>query len=174
MLFCFLKYYCLPWCTEIKEIRVCVCVCELHHYSPTLKKWGLYWICDICPSFCDSVILSFRNLSVEYFSSYFSQELWGLEGWNLVHIWTVGRCMVYTWIRLLLILPFISSFFFLSSFQTLKIFVTLFSETVRPIKLTLDTHVDNGWMYHVYRNQAAAHICPFIFFHFSLSPIVKH
>ena len=30
------------------------------------------------------------------FSSHFSQELWGLEGWNLVHTWTVGRCIVYT------------------------------------------------------------------------------
>ena len=55
-----------------------------------------------------------------------------------------------------LIHPFISSVFFLSDFQTLKFFFALFSETVRPIKLTLDTHVDNGWMYRVYRNQAAA------------------
>ena len=36
--------------------------------------------------------------------------------------------------------------FFLSNFETLKIFVALFSGTVRPIKLKLDTHVDNGWM----------------------------
>ena len=48
------------------------------------------------------------------FSSHFSQELWGLEDWNLlVHTWTVGRCIVYTGIRLLLhICPLISSFFF--------------------------------------------------------------
>ena len=44
------------------------------------------------------------------------------------------------------------SFFFLSNFQTLKIFVTFFSGTARPRRLKLDTHVDNGWMYHVYRN----------------------
>ena len=50
---------------------------------------------------------------------------------------------------------FISSVFSLFNFQTLKSFVALFSETVRPIKLTLDTHMDNGWMYHVYCNQAA-------------------
>ena len=37
-----------------------------------------------------------------------------------------------------LICPSISSFFFLSYFQTLKIFVALFSESVSPIKLTLD------------------------------------
>ena len=46
-------------------------------------------------------------------------------------------------------------FFFLSNFQTLKFFVTLFSGTVRPRKLKLGTHVDSGQMYHVYRNQAA-------------------
>ena len=42
------------------------------------------------------------------FSSHFSQELWGLEGWNLVHMWTVDRCIVCTGIRLLLFIhPFI-------------------------------------------------------------------
>ena len=47
-----------------------------------------------------------------------SRELWGLEGWKLVHAWTVGRCIMYTRIRLLLLIhPFISSFFFLSNFQ---------------------------------------------------------
>ena len=52
------------------------------------------------------------------FSSHFSQELWGLDGWNLVHTWTVGSCIVYTGIRLLLLIhPFISSFFFLSIFH---------------------------------------------------------
>ena len=52
----------------------------------------------------------------------------------------------------------------------LKIFVALFSETVRPIKSTLDTHVDNGWMYRVYRNQAAASYLSFI----SFSPMFKN
>ena len=53
--------------------------------------------------------------------------------------------IVYSGIRLLLLIrPFISSVFFLSYFQTLKMFVALFTETVRPIKLTLDAHVDNG------------------------------
>ena len=81
---------------------------------------GLYWICLVLPSFCHSVIQSLRNLSNENFSSHFSQELWGLEDWNLVHMWTVGRCIVYTGIRLLLLIhPFISSFFFLSNFQLL-------------------------------------------------------
>ena len=68
----------------------------------------------------------------------------------------MGRCILFTGIRLLLpICPYISSVFFLSNFQTLKLFVALFSETVSPIKLTLDTHVDSGWMYCVYCNEAA-------------------
>ena len=52
--------------------------------------------------------------------------------------------------------------FFLSNFQMLKIFVTPLSGTVRCRKLKLGTHMDSGWMYHVYWNQAH----PFI--HFSL------
>ena len=47
------------------------------------------------------------------FWSHFSRELWGLEDWNLVHTWIVGRCIMYTGIRLLLLIrPYISSFFF--------------------------------------------------------------
>ena len=114
-----------------------------------------------CPSvilwFCHSVIQSFRILWNENFSSHFSQELWGLESWNLVHMWTVSRCIVCTRIGLLLLIhPFISSCFFLSNFQTLKFFVTLLSGTVRPRRLKLGIHVDSGQMYRVYRNQAAA------------------
>ena len=71
-------------------------------------------------------------------------------------MWIVGRCIVYTGIRLLLTCPFISSFFFIFNFQTLKFFVTLFSWTVRPRRLRLGTHVDSRQMYCVYRNQAAA------------------
>ena len=41
----------------------------------------------------------------------------------------------------LIISPFI---FYFSSIQTLKIFFTLFSGTVRPIRLKLGAHVDNG------------------------------
>ena len=74
---------------------------------------------------------------------------------------------MYTRIRLLLpICPFISSVFFLSNFQTLKIFVALFSGTVRPIKLKLGTHVDYGQMYCVYRNQAGAAYLSLYFFSF--------
>ena len=101
--------------------------------------------------------LSLQFSTLKFFVTLFSKKLWGLEDWNLVHTWTVGRCIVYTGIRLLLhICPFISSFFFLCNFQTLKIFVTHFSGTVMSRRLILGTHVDSGQMYRVYRNQAAA------------------
>ena len=79
----------------------------------------------------------------------------------------MGGCIVYTRIRLFLhIHPFISSFFFLSNFQTLKFFVTLFSGTVRPRRLKLSTRVDSGHMYRVYQNQAAAVYSSLYFFIF--------
>ena len=59
--------------------------------------------------------------------------------------------------------------FFLSSFQTLKLFVPLFSGTVRSRRLELGKHMDKRGMYRVYWNQAAALIRPFIFSFFFLS-----
>ena len=82
----------------------------------------------------------------------------------------MGRCIVYTGIRLLLLIhPFISSFFFLSNFQTLKFFVKLFSGTKRPRRLKLGTHMDSGQMYSVYRKRLLLPICPFISSFFFLS-----
>ena len=81
---------------------------------------------------------------------------------------------VYTGIRLLLLIqPFISSVFFLSNFQTLKMFVALLSGTVRPIKLKLDTHMDIRWMYRVYRNQVATSYLSLISLFFFLSNVQK-
>ena len=88
----------------------------------------------------------------------------------MIHGTHVDRCMMYTGIRLQQpILTFISSFFFLSNFQTLKIFVTLFSGTVRPRRLKLGTHVDSGQMYLVYRNQAPAAAYSSLYFFIFLS-----
>ena len=79
----------------------------------------------------------------------------------------MGRCILYIGIRLLLLIhTFVSSFFFLSNFQTLKFFDTLFSGTLRPRRLKLGTHVDSGQMYLVYRNQAAAAYSSLYFFIF--------
>ena len=140
----------------------------------------LYWnqAAATYSSLCFFIFLSLQLSSIKILSE-FSWEL----GWNFVQTWTVRGCIVYNEIRLLLLLihPFSSSFFFLSNFQTLKIsvtfslclfvffsffflsnfqtfkiFVTFFSGTVRPTKLKLGKHMDNGWMYCVYQNQAAA------------------
>ena len=79
----------------------------------------------------------------------------------------VGRCIMHTRIKLLLLIhSFISSFFFLSNFQTSKCFVILFSGTVRPRRLKLCTHMDSGQMYCVNRNQAAASYSSLYFFIF--------
>ena len=98
----------------------------------------------------------------------FSQELWVLESWNLVHTWTMCGCIVCSAIKLLLLLihPF-----FHSNFQRLKFFVTLFSGIVRPRYWKLVTHIDCERMYHVY-----CCCCLFIplFLHFSFSPVSKH
>ena len=69
-----------------------------------------------------------------------------------------------------LIRPFISSFFFLSSFQTLKFFITLFSGTVRPRRLKLDSHMDTE---HIPESVCCCLFIP-LFLHFSFSPIFKH
>ena len=45
--------------------------------------------------------------------------------------------------------PATALIFFLSNFETLKYFVTLFSGTVRPRSLKLGTHMDSGQMYCV-------------------------
>ena len=55
-----------------------------------------------------------------------------------------------------LICTFISSFFFPSNYQALRFFVGVFLGTMRPRRSKLGTYLDNGWMYHVYRNLAAA------------------
>ena len=57
--------------------------------------------------------------------------------------------------------------FFLSNFQTLNIL----SGTVRPRRLKLGTHVDNGWMYGVYQSQAAAAYLSLYFFFLQYSNI---
>ena len=104
------------------------------------------------------------------FSSEFSWQLWGLEGWNFIQTWTVGSCIVYSKIRMLLLIQPFSSFFFLSNFQILNIFVTLFAGTVRPRRLKLVTQVNNGCVPESYC------CCLFVslFLHFSSSQIFKH
>ena len=67
---------------------------------------------------------------------------------------------------LLLILPLISLFIFLSNFQISKTLNSLLSGTERHTKLKLGLHVDSRLMYHVYLNQAAGVYLFLYFFNF--------
>ena len=108
-----------------------------------------------------------------HFSSHFSKELWGVEGWDLVHTWEVGRCVVYSGIWLLLLIrPFIIAPLWKSGAlldllcHSVKFFVTLFSGIVRPRRLKLSSNVDSGQRFRVYRNQAADAYSSLYFFTF--------
>ena len=79
----------------------------------------------------------------------------------------MDRCILYTGIRLLLLIRPLFLHFSFSNFQTLNFFVTLFSGTVRPRRLKLGTYVDSGQMYLVHQNQAAAAYSSLFFFSFS-------
>ena len=102
------------------------------------------------------VFLSLKFSSIKFFVTFFSGTVRPRRLKLGSHVDTGQMYRVYRNQAAALFHPFISSFFFLSNFQTLKFFVTLFSGTVRPRRLKLGTHVDSGQMYRVYRNQAAA------------------
>ena len=59
-----------------------------------------------------------------------------------------------------------SLYFFFLQYSSIKIIVTLFSGTVRPRRLKLGAHVENGWLCRVYQNQAAAAYLSLYFFIF--------
>ena len=93
------------------------------YYSPALKKWGLYWICLVPPSFCDCHSVTFQ---MKIFRHFFSGTVRLRRLKPGTHIDSRQMYRVYRNQAAAFICPFISSFFFLSHFQTLKIFVTFF------------------------------------------------
>ena len=114
--------------------------------------------------FISSFFLSLQISTLKLFVTFFSGTM---RSRKLVHTWIVGRCIMYIGIRLLLLIcPFISSFFFLSQFSTLKFFITFFPGTVMPRSFKIGSHVDGRQMYHVYQNQAAAAYSSLYFFIF--------
>ena len=63
------------------------------------------------------IFLSLQFSTLKFFVTLFSGTM-RPRRLKLIHEWTVGRCIMCTRIRLLLLIcPFISSFFFLSNFQ---------------------------------------------------------
>ena len=71
-----------------------------------------------------------------------------VDSGQMYHIYQIQAAAAYS-----------SLYFFIFrslQFSNVKIFVTLFSGTVRPRRLKLGTNVDSGLMYRLYRNQASA------------------
>ena len=117
--------------------------------------------------FISSIFLLSNFLTLKFFITLFSGTVRPRRLKLGTHVDSVQMYRVYQNQAAAAYLSLYSPFFFLSNFQTWKFFVNLSSRTVRPRSLKLVTHVENGWMYRVYRNHAAALIRPFIFSFFS-------
>ena len=100
-----------------------------------------------------SNIKNFRHTSLRYCEAY-KADTWYTRGQ-----WVDVLCIPQSYFCFLFVLYV--SFFFLSNVQTLKLSSLFLSGTLRPIQLKLGTHVDNGWMYRLYRDHAAEFICTF-------------
>ena len=99
-----------------------------------------------------------------------SQELLLIGFCNLEQVLWIICCFMWKRTRfLLLILPLISSLFFLSNFQISKTFISLFSGTEWHTKLKLGPHMDSTLMYHVYLNQAGVYLFLYFFIFFLTS-----
>ena len=122
--------------------------------------------CLFVPLFFIFLSLQFSNIKI---FRHFSPELWGLEGWNLLHTWKMGGCIVYTRIMLLLLFLAFFSFFFLSSFQT---FSSHFSQELWGLE---DWNLVHMWA-DVSCIPKSGCCCIFVplFLHFSFSPIFKY
>ena len=119
---------------------------------------SLYFFIFLC--------LQFSN--IKFFVTLFSGTVMP-EEWNMGHSgqWTDVSCIPESGCCCLFVSLFLH--FFFSAIFKIKCFATLFSETVRPKRLELGTHVDSGQIYHVYRNLAASsHSSLYFFIFFSL------
>ena len=85
------------------------------------------------------------------------------DSWQMYRVYRTQAAAAYSSLYVFI--------FFLSNFQTLNFFVTLLSGTVRPRRFKLGSHVDNGWLYHVYQNQAVAAYSSLYFFFIQYSNI---
>ena len=100
------------------------------------------------------IFLSLQFSNIKHFHHSF---LWNCEA-NKIETWHNG--WVYRVYRnqnaaAYLSLYYMYFIFFLSNSQSLNVFFTLSSGTVRCTKLKLDTNIKNGSVYCVYWNQAA-------------------
>ena len=158
----------LKLCINVHDISLYInCI-----YSPALKKWGLYWICLVLPSFCDCHSVTFQiKIFITIFLGTVRPKRLKLgthvDSGQMYHVYRNQAAVSYSTLYFFIFLH--------SNFQTLKFFVTLFSGTVRPRRLKLGTYMDSGQMYRVYRNQAAAYsFLSFFFLYFSNIEIFRH
>ena len=147
--------------------------CEICHEVRRLKlgthvdsgwMYHVYW--KQAAAAYSSLYFFLSNFQTLKFLSHFSQELRPRRLKLGTHVDSGWMYSIYH--NQAAAAPYSSLYFFifLSNFQTLRFFVTLFSGTVRPRRLKLATHVDSGQMYLVYRNQAAAAYSSLYFFIF--------
>ena len=129
------------------------------------QMYHVYWNQAVAAAYSSHYFFIFLSLqfSTLKFWSHFPRELWGLKDWNLVHMWTLGKCIYGNQASA----AYSSHYFFI--FLSLQLSnITFFSGTVRSRRLKLGSHVDSGQLYRVYRNQAAAYLSLYFFICFSL------
>ena len=106
--------------------------------------------------------LQFSNIKIFRHTVLTNYEVQKIETRYTRGQWVDVSCILESGCCCLFVLLFLH---FLSlQFSNIKIFCTLTSGTVRPRRLKLGTHVDRGWMYGVYQNQAAAAYSSLFFF----------
>ena len=110
--------------------------------------------------------LQFSNIKIFRHTFLRNCEAWKVDSWYTCGQW--ADVLFYRNQADAVYLSLYFSFFFLSNFQTLKFFITLFSGTMRPRRLKLVTHMDSGQMCRVCQNQAAA-AYSFLYFFIFLS-----
>ena len=122
---------------------------------------GIRLLLLICP-FISSFFLSLQFSNIKIFRHIFLRncEAQKTETW-----YTRGQMYRVYRNQAVFIRPFVSSFFFVSNFQTSV------SGTVRSRTLKLCTHINCGQIYRVYRDQAAAAYSSFYLSFFFLSNV---
>ena len=116
-------------------IKICQ-MCKIKSHWMFSVVFFMFYICVICDCVC-----------VQKYAIYLiwpRQFSFGPDSSHLAHVFLIW---LIPWPEQKMSQrgPCISWFFFLSNFQALNVFVIFFSGTVRPIRLKLGTHVNNGW-----------------------------
>ena len=132
-------------------MRASLQILYIHWEWPSILGQKTKLLRFILPSFSFFSISHSNVIYIGKCVTNISQELLHTEFCNWVQMLWIICCFMWKRTRLLLlILPLISSFFFLSNFQISHNFISLFSGTERPTKLKLGPHMNSRLVYHVY------------------------